>query len=272
MEQPCSRCGYVSDRPARFCRQCGSQLFTENDATSATTRNYSPQARPQFAEQQSGYSSYEPGGWAEQTPNTSRFYQPPAIPQYEVQVPVTPAKSGWVKWVLISLAAFFLLSLMFAGGVLYWASKKVERAVTEAQQNGTVVEIPEIPDIPPVPFPPDAPAPAIAVDLNDFKYPGAATVTSVKAPFTQTVTLTTSDDLEKVKEFYDKKFNEAFKNSDTQIKVEEGEKYVYTSLTHPMLAITLEPDSSDVSKTKITLARIKAPIPNINFPKEIQIK
>ena len=268
MEQPCSRCGYISDRPARFCRQCGSQLFVENDATSATTRNYSQQATPQFAEQQSGYSGYAPGGWAEQaTPNTSRFYQPPVVPQYEV--PVAPAKSGWVKWVLISFAAFFLLSLFLAGGVVYWASKKVERAVEQAQQEGVVVEIPDVPAVPDVPFPPEAPAPAVAFTLDSFKYPGATVVTTARAPFTETVTLTTSDDLEKVKEFYDKMFTETFKDTNTQIKVEEGEKYVYTSLTHPMLTIQFEPDNSDPDKVKINLTRIKASIPNIKIPKEV---
>ena len=267
MEQPCSRCGYISDRPARFCRQCGSQLFVENEATSATTRNYAQQAPPQFAEQPHGYP-YTPGGWSEQTPNTSRFYQPPVAPQY--QIPATPAKSGWVKWVLISFAAFFLLSLMLAGGAVYWASKKVERAVAEAQQEGVVVEIPDIPDVPPIPFPPEAPAPEVAFTLDSFKYPGAKVVTLAKAPFTETITLTTDDDLEKVKEFYDKKFVETFKNSDTQIRVEEDEKYVYQSLMPPMLTIALEPDESDDGKTKITLVRVTAPIPNIKkLSKEI---
>ncbi|MFN0112139.1 MAG: hypothetical protein ACKVZH_25025, partial [Blastocatellia bacterium] len=70
---------YMSDRPARFCRQCGSQLFAESDVTSATTRNYSQQPPPQFAEQpQAGYS---PGSWAEQPANTSPFYQAPPLAQ-----------------------------------------------------------------------------------------------------------------------------------------------------------------------------------------------
>lgn len=265
MEQPCSRCGYISDRPARFCRQCGSQLFEENQATSATTRNYAQQATPQFAEQQTGHSGYAPGGWAEQTPNTSRFYQAPVAPQY--QVPTTPAKSGWVKWVLISFASLFLLLLIAGAGAIYWASQKVSQAVEEAQRNASQ-EIP-VPADPPAP-PGDPSAPVTAVTLDDFKYPGATVVTAAKAPFTQTLVMTVNDDLDKVKEFYDKKFVETFKNSDTQIRVEEGERYVYQSLMPPMLTIAIEPDESDDGKTKITLVRVTAPLPNVEkLSKEI---
>ncbi len=262
MEQPCSRCGYISDRPARFCRQCGSQLIAENEATSATTRNYAQQAPPQFAEPQAGYSGYAPGAWAEQTPSTSRFYQPPAVPQYEQ--PVAPQKSNWVKWVLISFAGIFLLCVMFAVGIIFWASQKAGRAVEEAQRNAPVVIDGSQP--PDAPFPPDAPvAIETAVTLDSFKYPGGTILTSAKAPFMQTLVMTASEDIEKVKEFYDKKFSETFKNSDSNIQVNEGEKYVYTSLTHPMMIITLEPDRAQDGKTKITLVRTQVPIPNIKF-------
>lgn len=268
MEQPCSRCGYISDRPARFCRQCGSQLVAENEATSAATRNYAQQPPPQYAEPQTGYSGYAPGGWAEeQTPNTSRFYQPPAVPQYAQ--PVAPQKSGWVKWVLLSFAGIFLMCVMLGIGVVYWASQKVSQAVEEAQREiPVVVDVPQIPD---VPFPPEAPMPESAVTLNEFMYPGASINESVKSPFNETVTMSTGDDLEKIKEFYDKKFAEAFKNSPTTIQAEDGEKYVYTSLTHPMIVIAVEPHPSQDDKNKITLTRIKAPVPNIKLPKEIKI-
>jgi hypothetical protein len=267
MEQPCSRCGYISDRPARFCRQCGSQLFAENEATSATTRNYAPQTPPQFAEPQAGHSGYAPGGWAEQTPNTSRFYQPPAVPQYEQ--PIAPQKSSWVKWVLLSFAGIFLLCVIFAVGIIYWASQKAGQVIEQAQREIPVeIEIPQPRDIP---FPPDAPAaPESATTLDNFKYPGATTIKSEKVPFVETVTMTTSDDLEKVKEFYDKKFAETFKDSNTDIQVVEEEKLVYTSVTHPMIIIEAKPDNQS-DKTRITLTRMKASIPNIKLPKEIKI-
>ncbi len=258
MEQPCSRCGYISDRPARFCRQCGSQLVVENEATSATTRNYAQQTPSQYAEPQTGYT---PGSWAEQTPNTSQLYRPPDAPVYGQMA--APRKSGWVKWVLISLAAFFLLAVVAGVGIVYWASQKVSQAVEEARR-----DFPQgipIPADPPAP-PDELPVPTTTnATLDDFKYPGAAVVTSAKAPFTQTLVMTTSDDIEKVKEFYDKKFSEVFKNSDSKIQVTESEKYVYTSLTFPMMIITLEPDHGQDDKTKITLANIKMQAPNLKF-------
>lgn len=261
MEQPCSRCGYISDRPARFCRQCGSQMFVENEVTSATTQNYAQQNPPQYSEPQSDYSGYRPGGWAEQTPNTSRLYRPPDAPVYEQMA--APKKSGWVKWVLISLAAFFLLAVVAGVGIVYWASQKVSQAVEEARRDFPQ-GIPLPADPPAPPGDPSAPTTTKAT-LDDFKYPGATVVTSAKAPFTQTLVMTTSDDLNKVKEFYDKKFSETFKNSDGKIQVNEDEKYVYTSLTFPMMVITLEPDNAQSDKTKITLAHIKVQAPNLKF-------
>ncbi|MBL8188739.1 MAG: zinc ribbon domain-containing protein [Acidobacteria bacterium] len=265
MEQPCSRCGYISDRPARFCRQCGSQLFIENEATSATTRNYAQQTPPQYAEPQAGYPGYTPGGWAEQTPNTSRLYQPPAVLPYEQTG--APKKNSWVKWVLISFGTFFLLFLLAGVGAVYWASKKVERVVQDAQR-----DIPVVVDIPEIPVPPNPPdPPGIEFKLDEFRYPGASVVESVKSPFNETVTLSSGDDIGQIKEFYDKKFGEKFQSSPTSIQVEDGDKYVYTSLTHPMLVIAIEPDPSQGGKTKIALTRIKAPIPKIKLGKEIQI-
>ena len=68
-----------SDRPTRFCRQCGAQLFVENEATSATTRQYAPQqsANPYDAPYQSQLAQVQSAPdrrFNNQTPDTSRLY------------------------------------------------------------------------------------------------------------------------------------------------------------------------------------------------------
>ncbi|MGH9803295.1 MAG: hypothetical protein ACRD82_23265 [Blastocatellia bacterium] len=276
MQQTCSRCGYVSDRPARFCRQCGSQIIAENDVTSATTRNYSQQSQPPFADQQSaGYTpgyvqaSYTPGSWEEQSPNTSPFYQAPAAAQHQYPAVEQKKSFNWGKWILISFLSVFLFVVLAGGALFFWGKRAFERAMERAaaeNSSGEVNQAPPNPDGPPPP--PDAPAPeAAAVTLESLKYPGSTVIESAKAPFTQTIRMTTTDDLEKVKQYYDKKFGETFKNSATSIHTsDDDEKYVWSSLSNPMINIEAEPDSNDADKTQISITRVSAPIPKIVFP------
>lgn len=283
MQQPCSRCGYISDRPARFCRQCGSQLSAETEVTSATTRNIAQQSPQQFADQQStGYvpshssgshapGSYAPGGWAEQPANTSQFYQAPVAAQYQYPA-VEQAKSfNWGKWILISFLTILLFTVLVGGALFFWGKQVVEDAIERAaaENPGDVVrDVPPIPGLPPLP---DSPASeGTAVSLDSLKYPGSSVTESVKAPFTETIGMTTDDDLETVKKYYDKKFSETFKSSATSIQSQDDEKYVYASLSHPMITIEIEPDRKDADKTRISIARVSAPIPKIVFPKEFK--
>jgi len=129
MQQQCQQCGNVSDRPTRFCRQCGAQLFVENEATSATTRQYAPQqsANPydapyqsQLAQAQSGQAqsgqaqSGQDRRFDNQTPDTSRLYHTPMgqnYPNYPANYQQAEAKkSGAWKWVLITLLCVVLVT------------------------------------------------------------------------------------------------------------------------------------------------------------------
>lgn len=277
MQQPCSRCGYISDRPARFCRQCGSQLYAENEMTSATTMNYSQQP-PQIADQQpSGYapgfsaSGYSPGGWSEQTPNTSRLYQPPVVVQNQYPVAEQKKSFGWGKWILISFLIFLLLSVAAGGALFWWGKQVVEKAIANAGVESPGPAIVVNPPVPGEPPSPGAPAPeSVAVTLDSLKYPGATVIEAHKAPFTEKLGLTTDDDIETVKQYYDKKFGETFKNSATNIQSQEGEKYVYVALSQPMITIEIEPDPKNDAKTRISVVKVSAPIPKFVLPKELR--
>ncbi|MEK7832918.1 MAG: zinc ribbon domain-containing protein [Acidobacteriota bacterium] len=281
MQQPCSRCGYISDRPARFCRQCGSQLFDETDVTSATTKNMAQQP-PQFADQQSaghtpGYSpgsyaqgSYAPGGWAEQTPGTAPFYQAPVAAQYRQPAVEQEKNFNWGKWILLSFLTILLFTVIVGGALFFWGKRVAERALERvaAENPGSVVFDQRIPEIP---VPGGVPvSEGQAVTLESLKYPGAKVIESVIAPFAETIRMTTDDDLETVKQYYDKKFAETYKNLPTNIQRQDDEKYGYTILSHPLINIEIEPDDSEDGKTRISIAKVSAPIPNLEKLKELQ--
>ena len=267
MQQPCSRCGYISDRPARFCRQCGSALFNETEASSATTRNYAPpQAPPQYGPQFGAYPYAPNQPMEEQTPDTSPFYRPPMAhlpPQYPVPAQ-TPSGTG--KWVLIGLAMFIAMALL-AGGLLFF----LVYSVRDSAQTPQAAEQPEIPgSIPaPPPPPPAPPAPGseTSAQLEDFKYPNAKVVEEAHIPTTEAITLVTSDKMEVVKAFYDRKFKEKFKNSSTSLTVEDERTYTYTHLSKPLVNITVEPDEDDAGKVRISITLTDIAIPDLTGPR-----
>src|SRR5262249_37170603 len=152
MQQPCQKCGYISDRPTRFCRQCGTQLFMENEATSAATRQYAPQqpANSYDAPYQSQLAQAQspPNGWLtsqfdNQSRDTSRLdgAQSPQGhpnspgpnypgPNYPANIQQAEAKkSGAWKWVLIAL----LLIVIAGGGIGFLVVSAINRARNAAE-------------------------------------------------------------------------------------------------------------------------------------------
>lgn len=272
MQQPCSRCGYISDRPARFCRQCGSPMFNESEVSSAATRNYAPQQA--YGNQPDGYQPYAAGRpLDEQAPDTSPFYRPPVVHQYpapQYQIPAGERQpSNWGKWVLIGLAIFLLFSVL-AGGAIFWLVRSPLEKAAEERAGSVTIPVPAIPEIPPIPgIPtvPDASSSDTVGKLESFKYPEAKVMKSHKDSFTETMTMVADDNLETVKEFYDEKFNETFKNSPTSITSEDDQKVTYLSLSRPMLTIILKPQGGDQDKTQIFISRTNLPIPENLIPK-----
>lgn len=267
MQQPCSRCGYISDRPARFCRQCGSQLFAENDTTSATTRNYAPQQTPQqFSNQQAAYAPYESVYASnrpidEQTPETTPFYRPPMVPNY--QVPVQEQKrSNWGKWLLIGFLSFLLLCAVGVGGLVYFVKNNMPRVEYRSGDAPVAGQN----DPPPPADPPDPPdasaAPVSAKNLDSYKYPGAKVTESHKDGVNEVIKMSTDDDLETVSKFYQEKF----KDSSVSVKNDGGEKIIYTTFGQPLITVILQPDEDHDGNIEINLVRANISIPRIRFP------
>src|SRR5262245_21571147 len=192
MQQPCQRCGYVSDRPARFCRQCGAQLFVENEATSAPTRQQPPQQssnpydapyQSQLAQSQAAPDSRFDG----QTPDTSRLYHAPVgqnYPSYPSNYqPAEPKKSGALKWVLIVALGVVMVSCGI--GALVISAINAKRAASDQAIAAILEEAErakremEKATIEGLPVPPPPPPPANVEGLDRYKYPNATVKNSV---------------------------------------------------------------------------------------------
>ena len=255
MQRPCHRCGFVSDRPTRFCRQCGEQLFAENEATSATTRQYAPQqpADPYDGPYQSqlAQARFAPDNrFVNQTPDTSRLYHDlmaPQLPNYPATSTGLAKKSGALKWILITLICVALVS----GGI----SAMVISAIRARQEAEDVAEAPDAPPAAPA-LPAQPPAPPVrGAGLEQYKYPNAKVETKVSGFGNEVVTMTTSDSVSEVGDYYKKRLGDPM--------VEGADSAVIFQIPGPpMTVITINQDEKDSDKTQITVART-----NLRFPK-----
>ncbi|MGH9836402.1 MAG: hypothetical protein ACREBD_19285 [Blastocatellia bacterium] len=296
MQQPCPRCGYVSDRPARFCRQCGARLVVENEATSATTREYPPHQATNPYDAEPYRSQFAQSGRAgAETPETSRFYHPPMTPNYPNYTANYPApetkKSGAWKWVLIALFCFLLvgggISAMvisairakqaaenfapdteeIAARVREEIEREMERAREDAQRAvedmkraaedaRRAAEEGAAPPAPPPPPAPPAPGEAPA-SLQQYKYPGAEMTQSASVVGNEFVKMLTEDSVSEVREYYQRRLGNPV------IKGDE-ESVVFQIPGSPTTIIAITPDEDNAGKTQITVFRSRFQVPRLN--------
>jgi len=261
MQQPCHRCGYDSDRPTRFCRQCGAQLFVENEASSASTLQYAPQqsANPYDSPYQSQIAQAQaaPGGrFDSQTPDTSRLYHTPMgqnYPSYPANYQQAEAKkSGAWKWVLIALLCVMLVSVGIGAMVISAIRAKqaaamrirdkaqkaidaAKEAAGEAEEAGELLR----------PLPP-LPPPASGKGIDQYKYPNAVVKNSVNFLGNNVVSMSTNDSVSKVSDHYKKQLG------DPMVEDEDGATVIFQNSDSPMIIIKYKWDSK---KTEITLVR-----------------
>ena len=293
MQQPCPKCGYVYDRPARFCRQCGNQMYAENEATSSPTLNYG-QAPPTYADQpyvsQFASTSMNPEN---QGVDTARFYRPPMGQQPAPNYGPPPAKSSKaaIWFVMISL---FLVAVMAVGGIVFFtfinknrpsietsvdqakedirtqiqdeiarAQEEAQRAQEEAQraQEEAARIAREAGGAVAPPPPPPAPAAPGVTSLDKYKYPKADVKQSANFLGNEIIKMSTSDSPATVKDFYQKLAGQpSFTNKDAV----DGETFVFQIPGSPSIMITISPDEDAPGKTQIAVFRTRFQIPKIS--------
>ncbi len=285
MQQPCSRCGYVSDRPARFCRQCGAPLFVENEATSATTRQQprhpttDPYSDAPYTSQLASQHRVE-----EPAPDTSRLYRPPAPPTYgNYQVAETRRSNGW-KWFLIALLCFLLVgggigamvisairNQQRAGNIapaiediseqmreqiereVERAKQERERAMEEARRAAEEAgrNAPQPPPPPPVPG-------ELPSGLEPYKYPNAEVIESASGGGAEFVKMLTRDSVSKVSAHYTKQLGEPV------LKADHDESVIFRVPGSPSTMITISENDEDSGKTEINVFRSRFQLPKLN--------
>jgi hypothetical protein len=245
MEQACPGCGFVSDRPSRYCRQCGKQLFVENELTAAETRNYDPN-RAQAAN--NPYPSHH-GSWGnemKEAQETARFYSPPLASNYDVP---EKKKSRIGLWIMIAL----LCLLLFGGSLI---AMMVSFSSFRLQHNNMPGR--RFPPPPQPPLPPDAPNADIPVVFDKYKYPNAQVDQSVSAIGSEVIKMSTTDTVDVVKDFYQRVIGVS---PSVQSKDDEKEQVIFQTSNSPPILVIIGPDDELPSKTQIVLIRSGFQIP-----------
>lgn len=224
MMNNCQNCGFEGQPGARFCRQCGSPLFVETEATMASTRQQRADPAPQY----SPHASMPPAS-DDDAVDTARFYRPPSTPVPAYIVP-TPRGTTGSFWLLLSfvcvLAVVGLISAVVVSTRMHRSdlgelisdrverqiAREAERAARNAEQMASrAKEAARRAALAGLPNPPAPPRPPLAagsktLSLDDLVYPGAVIEKKVVSPGTQNLqvmTMSTPDSTAEVRGFYE---------------------------------------------------------------------
>jgi hypothetical protein len=265
MEQACPGCGFVSDRPSRYCRQCGKQLFAENELTSAETRNYDPNRAPAANTPHPSHHGSR-GNEMKEAQETAPFYTPPLASNYDVP---EKKKSRIGLWIMISLLCLFLVGGSLVALVVH--ALRPPRLATSAVKDATAEIEREIermreelerakrfPPPPPPPSPPDAHKTDIPAVFDKYKYPNAQIDQSVSAIGSDVIKMSTTDTVDVVKAFY-KRITGV--SPLTQSKDDEKEQVIFQASNSPPILVIIGPDDELPSKTQIVLIHSGFQIP-----------
>ncbi|MBI1766598.1 MAG: hypothetical protein HYR56_34755 [Acidobacteria bacterium] len=214
-------------------------------------------------------SAVPPGGQPYGQAYGQQYGQPPMPAAYPSGNPVPyplqpPPKSNWWKWVL----GFVLTSLLVCGGLLGYAfkrasnavpqvQKQIEAAIAEAQKEAdrAARESGNTPNgIPPPP--PPAPGQGTLQSFDQLRYPKAEEINRTEAFGQHVLTMKTSDNVDTVKAYYEKKFGRAPIESK-----EQGRKSVV--FIHKPYMVTVGNNAEDAGQTTITLIQSSF-IPQVN--------
>jgi hypothetical protein len=254
MEDACPGCGYISDRPSRFCRQCGKQLYVETEASSAATRNYEPNRVPTPRQPDTPHYNPGPGMNPGMNEETSRFYQPPIAPYPDFP---EKKKSRTGMWILVAVLCFMMVSVGVAAIVVF--TLRPHRQVTIGDRD--IDRLRELGKIPPPPPPPFSPADAAKTELPDvfarYKYPNAQVDHLVSAVGNDIVKLSTADKVGTVRDFYSKVTDSS---PLVRSRKEEKEEVIFQADSPPILII-ISPDDDLPGKTQIVLIHSVFQIP-----------
>jgi hypothetical protein len=255
MEQGCPGCGFVSDRPSRYCRQCGKQLVLENELTSAETRNYDS-IRAAQAANVSYPSHHEAQAYdVREVQETAPFYTPPRASNYDIP---EKKKSRTGLWLVIAL-----LCILLVGGGLVALAVRFFRPPRQAATAAVERRFPFPP--PPPQSPPDGPQASMPAIFDKYKYPNAIVDQTVSGiGIGDFIKMSTTDTVGVVSDFYKRVIKAPPINESRDNDNEEGQVIFQASNSPPILVI-IGPDDELPGKTQIVLIHSNFQIPKQRF-------
>lgn len=272
MQQTCAQCSYESPPGARFCRQCGAPLFVESETTRAPTRQYGP---AQSAPNPPDYLGLDTGRLHHQEPS----------PTYAVP---TPSQSNTGSRVILAALLFLVLCGVVSVGVMsfQWSRRpatteeEIERLAEEAAEHAQEAAerhaeaaarqaeaaarqaeaaarqgADNAQPLPPLP-PPPPPIPGESrqvTGIEQLKYPGATSTKRVNTVGNEVLKMRTSDDLEKVKQFYREQLG------DPTVQI-EGSKVVFIGHGQWNTVVAIAPEESRAGGVTIDVVRTRIPM------------
>jgi len=256
MEQQCPGCHVLIDRPARFCRQCGTPLTAE----SATARPQPAVAEPR---------EYRPGmyllGNETSVADTGRLYTPPSQPA------PPPATRRRIPVLRIAIVCLLLMAAVGVGaGVLIYSlvsSRQPSLAIVEQLKTDTRGQILDeiarareelararaeaaaaLPDTEIL-----APAPETLAALAEFRYPQSTLRQSVSIPGNDVLKTSTTDKFGQVREHYQRLIGPPIIEN-----ISGGnDEVVFKSAGTPPIIVTISRENSRPDEVSIVILRSK---------------
>ncbi|MBO0797342.1 MAG: zinc ribbon domain-containing protein [Blastocatellia bacterium] len=258
MEVACPGCGYISDRPSRFCRQCGKQLYLETEASAAATRNYesnrAPEPNPLNPPHYETMAALTAQGINNPVINneaqeTVRFYHPPQAAYQEFTERKGSSRVGF--WIMIAFLCVFIVGGGIAALVVLYSYIP---AVPAPAEDNIAKKMPP----PPVPPPPGASKTASPEVAGKYKYPNAQIEHSVSTMGNEVVKMSTGDSLETVRAFYSRLtgLSQIVRSRD-----KGKEEVVFQAPGSPPVLIVIGPDDDLPGNTQIVFIRSGFQIP-----------
>lgn len=284
MQHPCQHCGYESPASARFCRQCGASLLAETEVSTATTRNYGRQ-ESSVAAASSGH--LPPSVVDVLAGETERYYQPPPRPAPPIAntAPIKSKRRIW-RWLLLPVILFIGMAF---GAMLASLNDHDEQPLPPAEQARRQDEEEErqrqremerelrdrereardrtreaqdrvreaLERSREAAEQASAAGAALPVtdakplDLSTYEYPSAIVGSAIRIPGHEMLTQRTSDRIEDVSGFYQKKLGKPI----LQINEPWEKRVIFQSNTAPPISVTVEKDEQHQEQLKIVVLR-----------------
>lgn len=297
MQQPCSKCGYESPESDRFCRQCGGQLPPENELTPTMTFNQAKmETNPPVASV--GTGRFPPSVGDTIAGNTERYYSPPQYaPPPVIPERITsyePPKSDSFSWfksfsVFMKGVSKFLLvgALLVATGLVVFFAQEADyarRRQNDAEQrarerpgresaNGRAQnawdQMEEAIILSQEAAEKAAEAGATLtngderpIDLDKFAYDNAEIEAKVTKQGNETLSLLTRQNLDTVRDFYEKKFGKPVLQVVVGHQGNQRRKILFQASTQPPILIKVE--ELDRGPVKITILHSFFRFPRFN--------